>query len=83
LVIITYIIFIWTHKTTEEERKRIRKRNEPKVFHKVEEKICGDVDFDSVKDVVSAITPVPGGVGPLTVSSLFQNLVDLTEGVIK
>jgi hypothetical protein len=38
LVIIAFIIFIWTHKTTEEERKRIRKRNEPKVFHKVEEK---------------------------------------------
>lgn len=37
LIIIAYIIFIWTHKTTEEERKRIRKRNEPKVFHKVEE----------------------------------------------
>ena len=37
LVIIAYIIFIWTHKTTEEERKRIRKRYEPKVSLKVEE----------------------------------------------
>ncbi len=37
----------------------------------------GDVDFDAVKDLVSAITPVPGGVGPMTVISLFQNLSDL------
>ena len=29
-------------------------------------KIVGDVDFDDVKDIVSAITPVPGGVGPMT-----------------
>jgi len=39
-------------------------------------KIYGDVDFDSVSPVVSAISPVPGGVGPMTVSSLFQNLVE-------
>lgn len=38
-------------------------------------RVVGDVDFDSVKDIVSAITPVPGGVGPLTVFSLFENLV--------
>jgi methylenetetrahydrofolate dehydrogenase (NADP+)/methenyltetrahydrofolate cyclohydrolase len=37
-------------------------------------KILGDVDFEKVKDIVSAISPVPGGVGPLTVASLFQNL---------
>lgn len=34
----------------------------------------GDVDFEGVKDVVSAISPVPGGVGPMTVLSLFENL---------
>ena len=39
-------------------------------------KIYGDVDFESVKDIVSAISRVPGGVGPMTVSSLFQNLVE-------
>jgi len=44
-------------------------------IHKTDNGICGDVDFAKVKDVVSAITPVPGGVGPLTVASLFQNLV--------
>ena len=45
-------------------------------INKTEEGICGDVDFDKVKDVVYAISPVPGGVGPLTVMSLFQNLID-------
>lgn len=40
-------------------------------------KLRGDVDFDAVKDIVAAITPVPGGVGPMTVLSLFLNLVDL------
>ena len=42
-------------------------------------KVYGDVDFESVKDIVSAISPVPGGVGPMTVSSLFQNLVEAFE----
>ncbi|MBP6858957.1 MAG: bifunctional 5,10-methylenetetrahydrofolate dehydrogenase/5,10-methenyltetrahydrofolate cyclohydrolase [Candidatus Pacebacteria bacterium] len=36
----------------------------------------GDVDFETVKDVVSAITPVPGGVGQMTVLALFENLLD-------
>ncbi|TNK91884.1 bifunctional 5,10-methylene-tetrahydrofolate dehydrogenase/5,10-methylene-tetrahydrofolate cyclohydrolase [Mycoplasmopsis pullorum] len=38
--------------------------------------ISGDVDFEDVKDKVSAITPVPGGVGPMTVACLLKNLVD-------
>ena len=42
-------------------------------------KIYGDVDFDSVSPIVSAISPVPGGVGPMTVASLFQNLVESCE----
>ncbi|MGN1124206.1 MAG: bifunctional methylenetetrahydrofolate dehydrogenase/methenyltetrahydrofolate cyclohydrolase FolD [Eubacterium sp.] len=36
-------------------------------------KLCGDVDFDSVKEKCSYITPVPGGVGPMTISMLMQN----------
>ena len=36
-------------------------------------KLCGDVDFDSVKDKCSAITPVPGGVGPMTIATLMKN----------
>ena len=38
-------------------------------------KLVGDVDFESVKDIVAAISPVPGGVGAMTVASLFENLV--------
>lgn len=36
-------------------------------------KLCGDVDFDSVKEIAGAISPVPGGVGPLTISMLLLN----------
>ena len=35
--------------------------------------ICGDVDYDSVAPIASAITPVPGGVGPMTISTLMEN----------
>lgn len=38
-------------------------------------KVCGDVDFDEVKDVASYITPVPGGVGPMTIAMLMNNVV--------
>lgn len=41
-----------------------------------DKKITGDVDFENVKKIVGAITPVPGGVGPMTVASLFQNLLE-------
>lgn len=36
-------------------------------------KLCGDVDFDNVKDKCAAITPVPGGVGPMTIAMLLKN----------
>ena len=39
-------------------------------------KLCGDVDFDSVEKTASAITPVPGGVGPMTIAMLMHNCVD-------
>ncbi|MBR1864928.1 MAG: bifunctional methylenetetrahydrofolate dehydrogenase/methenyltetrahydrofolate cyclohydrolase FolD [Lachnospiraceae bacterium] len=39
-------------------------------------KLCGDVDFDSVEPVASAITPVPGGVGPMTIAMLMYNCVE-------
>lgn len=42
-------------------------------------KICGDVDFDNVKDIVENITPVPGGVGPMTIWGLVDNLIELTN----
>ncbi|KAF2753437.1 putative C-1-tetrahydrofolate synthase mitochondrial precursor [Pseudovirgaria hyperparasitica] len=40
------------------------------------QRLVGDVDFDSAVDVASQITPVPGGVGPMTVAMLLQNVVD-------
>jgi methylenetetrahydrofolate dehydrogenase (NADP+) / methenyltetrahydrofolate cyclohydrolase len=48
-------------------------------MNRVDGKLCGDVDFDAVKEIVSAITPVPGGVGPLTVASLIRNCVRAKE----
>ena len=38
-------------------------------------KLYGDVDFESAKDVASLITPVPGGVGPMTIAMLMKNCV--------
>jgi methylenetetrahydrofolate dehydrogenase (NADP+)/methenyltetrahydrofolate cyclohydrolase len=38
-----------------------------------EGKLCGDVDFEAVKDIAAAITPVPGGVGPMTIATLMEN----------
>ena len=42
-------------------------------------KICGDVDFEAVESKVKAITPVPGGVGPMTIAMLMNNLVKATK----
>ncbi|KAH8073781.1 methenyltetrahydrofolate cyclohydrolase [Aureococcus anophagefferens] len=42
-------------------------------------RLVGDVDFDAAKDVASLITPVPGGVGPMTIAMLMSNVVNLTK----
>ena len=42
-------------------------------------KLCGDVDFDDVVNVASAITPVPGGVGPMTIAMLMKNTVKAAQ----
>ena len=42
-------------------------------------KLCGVVDFDSVSTVASAITPVPGGVGPMTITMLLQNTLTAAQ----
>ncbi|MFM2399059.1 MAG: bifunctional methylenetetrahydrofolate dehydrogenase/methenyltetrahydrofolate cyclohydrolase FolD [Pseudomonadota bacterium] len=44
-----------------------------------EGKLCGDVDFEAVSRVAGAITPVPGGVGPMTIAMLMQNTVIAAE----
>lgn len=45
-------------------------------IHRTSEGLCGDVDFESVKHKASHITPVPGGVGPMTIAMLMQNTVN-------
>ena len=49
-------------------------------INKVGEKIVGDVEFDTVKDKVKAITPVPGGVGPMTIACLLKNTLECFKG---
>jgi methylenetetrahydrofolate dehydrogenase (NADP+)/methenyltetrahydrofolate cyclohydrolase len=44
-----------------------------------EGKLCGDVDFEGVKEVASYITPVPGGVGPMTITMLLVNTLEAAE----
>ena len=43
-------------------------------------KLCGDVDFDDVESHVSKITPVPGGVGPMTIAMLMYNCIASVRG---
>ena len=43
-------------------------------------KLCGDVDFEKVEPLASAITPVPGGVGPMTIAMLMNNCVESMRG---
>ena len=49
---------------------------------RVRDKTVGDVDFDAVKDIAAAITPVPGGVGPLTVAMLLEQTVQAAQSQI-
>jgi len=44
-----------------------------------EGKLCGDIDFDGVKEVAGYITPVPGGVGPMTITMLLVNTLEAAE----
>ncbi len=48
-------------------------------INRVDDKIVGDVDYDSVVEVASAITPVPGGIGPLTIAMLLENTLRSAE----
>ena len=58
------------YDTPTSQVDKIQPESEP-----TDRKLVGDVDFDSVSKVVAAISPVPGGIGPMTVASLFQNLL--------
>ena len=49
-------------------------------IHRLEgKKMCGDVDFDDVQEKAAAITPVPGGVGPMTIAMLMANCVEAAK----
>lgn len=45
-------------------------------INRTEKGLCGDVDFEAVKDIAGKITPVPGGVGPMTITMLLSNTID-------
>lgn len=49
------------------------------IHRNAENKLCGDVDFDKVAPHTSAITPVPGGVGPMTIAMLMNNCISSVE----
>ena len=49
------------------------------INRKADGKLCGDVDFDAVKEVAGWITPVPGGVGPMTITMLLVNTIEAAE----
>jgi methylenetetrahydrofolate dehydrogenase (NADP+)/methenyltetrahydrofolate cyclohydrolase len=52
-------------------------------INRVGEKLVGDVDFESVKERASFITPVPGGVGPVTVAMLLRNTLEACKRACK
>ncbi len=51
--------------------------------NRLESGLCGDVDFEAVKEVASKITPVPGGVGPMTITMLLKNTIKAAKLKIK
>jgi len=51
----------------------------PDATKKSGRRLVGDVDFDNVKEVAGAITPVPGGVGPMTIAMLMQNTLNAAK----
>ncbi len=53
------------------------------INRKPDGKLCGDVEFDSVSQIASLITPVPGGVGPMTITMLMQNTVFAAKNIAK
>ena len=48
-------------------------------INRTPEGLCGDADFAALREVASAITPVPGGVGPMTVATLMENTLEAAD----
>lgn len=51
--------------------------------NRVEDKLVGDVDYEDILPIASYITPVPGGVGPMTIASLLENTIKCYKGIVK
>lgn len=51
--------------------------------NRVDDVLCGDVDFENVSKIASYISPVPGGVGPLTIASLLENTIKAYKNIYK
>ena len=51
-------------------------------INRVDGKVVGDVDFDAVREVASWITPVPGGVGRMTITMLLANTIEAAERTV-
>jgi len=68
-----------------ETAKQLFKNNKKKLasFDKKGYVLCGDVDFDKVSKIASKITPVPGGVGPLTIAMLMKNTFESCKNLLK
>jgi methylenetetrahydrofolate dehydrogenase (NADP+) / methenyltetrahydrofolate cyclohydrolase len=75
------VIDVGMNRVTDNEKARALLS--PARFGEFEAKgraLVGDVDFEAVRDIASAITPVPGGVGPLTIALLMKNTVKAASG---
>jgi methylenetetrahydrofolate dehydrogenase (NADP+) / methenyltetrahydrofolate cyclohydrolase len=53
------------------------------INRKADGKLCGDVEFDGVREVAGYITPVPGGVGPMTIAMLLMNTLQAAQATLK
>ena len=66
-------------KKIHEEIKEIKKSSSKTArsrISKLEDKIVGDVGFENVKEIASYITPVPGGIGPMTIAMVLENTLE-------
>ena len=61
----------------------IREQDNTIALEKGFKKIVGDADFENIKNEVSAITPVPGGVGPMTIACLLKNTLKAYKNQVK
>ena len=71
------VVDVGINVISQTQNSELRNQNSTKPeVEPTSRQLIGDVDFDGVKNIVAAISPVPGGIGPMTVASLFENLLD-------